>query len=159
MRLILTIATVLTTLAIPSSAYGQNTPVAQNINQNGTFFSKDVLNGNPAVCLVKKLADDLAERDEKCDKEKEALKKIVDASESKIQELEKQISNLKAEITARDNRDLLKKQYEDKLLDLVKENKKVEDSRWSRSTYFWIGNLVGIVQGLGTSYIYSRVIK
>lgn len=144
-------------LVLSSVAYADD--VAQEFNTTTRNINNTVLIGQPAICILKPIADKLAQKDKDFDsivtvgREKDTL---ISKLKDQVQALKDQVQVKEGQITARDNRDLARKEYEEKLLLLTKSMKDGESSRWSRGTYFWLGNIAGALQGFGLSWVYSR---
>jgi hypothetical protein len=151
-----------TLASINSHAQPSPIPVVQEVNTTTNNIVNAILLGRPAICFVKRLADDMAKKDAEFDKNLEITRKqekVINNLELTLSETKKLVETLKTEIAVRDNRDLLRKEYEDKLLDLVKKQKEVESSKWSRTTYFLLGDFAGILKGLGAALLYNKLVK
>ncbi len=142
------------------SAKADTKTVSQEFNTNKDNSNTNVLNGRPSLCLYKPVADKVADRDSKFDKLQELADQrsiYIKKLETELKETQTLVTAFKLDVIALENRDKLRQEYENKMFGLYTKSKDEESKRWSRSTYFWLGNLTGTIQGILSSYVYSRI--
>lgn len=116
-----------------------------------TIQYKDILGGVPSLCIVKPVADKLVEADKLVDKQKT----LIEEQKTLIAELKTQVAALKFEIVTKDNRHLEYKKYVEDLVALNTLYKNKEENRWSRSTYFILGDVLGVLKSVAAGVIWN----